>query len=515
MMQEVPSRSNTVRSGSRNGSQASSSWQTGTRMSLRRSVASGRNSYLSKGTSGLLVSSFRFDELHTSASAHRLMVCPEQPPPFWPAPMLSFLHNVSMGAALAVWVDVCKMAYAEEELKRTPSLAQTMYGRLLAVNAICELVTSQMVGTLSDAFGRRPLEISAQTGQLIDYMTAALCLPTLGLLGQVDREYIFPLLCLTRGIAGLMGNFRITLQSYASDISDAADCPDRLAIVGAAMVIGMCVGSGLVPVLQALAGSYRICFYAALVCNVLNIVLVLTCWRDVAPKSTTPLRARDMNPLQSMYLIGLSPTMSIYMLLIFLSSFSLNMLTSTLTYYCEEFLKMDKSGYVMLGGEWALLSALAMAYLQPFLTGAVGEVRTLQISFFAMSSFYLAFSMVTAENVWVAFIFMASLSVSTISYPLAVGLATREVNPEEQGLLQGAISVLETTGKITAPILASDVLIPMYEKDGQFHGMVYLVAGIIVMPGIFLSFRLGSLTRRTLEGTPRSSRSEVAEIEVS
>ena len=44
--------------------------------------------------------------------------------------------------------------------------AQTYYGRLLAVNGVCELVTSQLVGVVSDKHGRRPVQVAAQLGQV-------------------------------------------------------------------------------------------------------------------------------------------------------------------------------------------------------------------------------------------------------------------------------------------------------------------------------------------------------------
>merc|ERR1712232_700552 len=108
-------------------------------------------------------------------------------------------------------------------------------------------------------------------------------------------------------------------------------------------------------------------------------------------------------------------------------------------------------------------------------------------SFVVMTMFYILFRLLTDSTYWLGFIVILLFSLSAISYPLAVGLTTREVNPEEQGRLQGAVSVLETTGKIVAPLLASHVLIPNFDQPHQFNGMVYLVAGLIVAPGVLLA----------------------------
>ena len=60
------------------------------------------------------------------------------------------------------WLEVCQEVVGPTE---DDSEAQTYYGRLLAMNGICELVTSQLVGVASDKYGRRPVQIAAQMGQ--------------------------------------------------------------------------------------------------------------------------------------------------------------------------------------------------------------------------------------------------------------------------------------------------------------------------------------------------------------
>lgn len=68
------------------------------------------------------------------------------------------------------WLTVCKHVVSPyvdtEDDKVVKVAAQTYYGRLLAVNAICELVTSQFVGVASDKHGRRPVQVAAQLGQV-------------------------------------------------------------------------------------------------------------------------------------------------------------------------------------------------------------------------------------------------------------------------------------------------------------------------------------------------------------
>lgn len=63
------------------------------------------------------------------------------------------------------WIEVCKEVVGQDR-QDVEVAAQTYYGRLLAVNGVCELVTSQLVGVVSDKHGRRPVQVAAQLGQV-------------------------------------------------------------------------------------------------------------------------------------------------------------------------------------------------------------------------------------------------------------------------------------------------------------------------------------------------------------
>lgn len=395
---------------------------------------------------------------------------------------------------MMTWLEVCKEVVGSGGGKEDTE-AQTYYGRLLAVNGVCELVTSQLVGVASDKYGRRSVQIAAQLGQVVDYLMAALCLPpSFGYLPQVQRVMAWTGLFASRGVAGLLGNYKVTLQSYTSDISGAEECPQRMSYLGAAMVVGMCMGSMVVAIVEKMQLSFRACFLTATCMNAMIIVLVFVKWRDIAPRKN--FTCRETNPFVGLHVLRINQAMVMYSTLVFLSAFSLNMYTSTLNFYCEKLLKMPKSTFIALGTMWAMESFILLGFVQPMLIRQFGEIGTLQLSFASMIAFYLLFSMLTPDiNAW-AFIIMILFAVGSMAYPLAVGLATRELSSDQQGLLQGAVSILETLAKIVAPLVASDVIIPRFNKPDQFFGMVYFVAGLLLLPSLACCHKLHSLTGR-------------------
>ena len=134
-------------------------------------------------------------------STHRLSFCQgetlqaqfdEKPnaPPLWPAMLLQFLHSFAMGTSMMTILEVCRAVLSHHyevsdvELKVK---AQAYYGHLMMVLMLCTMFSSQAVGVLSDKYGRRPLQLGCQLGQLIDHLVAAICLPSLtGHIGQLQ-----------------------------------------------------------------------------------------------------------------------------------------------------------------------------------------------------------------------------------------------------------------------------------------------------------------------------------------
>lgn len=119
----------------------------------------------------------------------------------------------------------------------------------------------------------------------------------------------------------------------------------------------------------------------------------------------------------------------------------------------------------------------------------------LKFGYFCTIVFYLALSVLTPSTSYVFFFIVVIFSLGMIKTPITTALAAREVDPQQQGSLQGALSLLETIGKIVAPLLAGEFLIPMFNQSpDQFHGMVYFIAALVIMPGLALAFYLGAVT---------------------
>jgi MFS-type transporter involved in bile tolerance (Atg22 family) len=102
-------------------------------------------------------------------------------------------------------------------------------GVLMAAYAGAQFLFAPVVGSLSDAFGRRPVLLLALALLALDYVIMALA------------ETLW-LLILGRTLAGLAGATYITATAYVADISSPEDRAARFGLIGAAFGIGFVIG---------------------------------------------------------------------------------------------------------------------------------------------------------------------------------------------------------------------------------------------------------------------------------
>ena len=114
-------------------------------------------------------------------------------------------------------------------------------GVLMAAYAGAQFLFAPVVGSLSDAFGRRPVLLLALALLAVDYVIMALA-------GSLW------LLIAGRTLAGLAGATYITATAYIADISTPGERAARFGLIGAAFGIGFVIG----PALGGIAATWHI-----------------------------------------------------------------------------------------------------------------------------------------------------------------------------------------------------------------------------------------------------------------
>jgi multidrug resistance protein len=124
------------------------------------------------------------------------------------------------------------LPFYAEQLGASP----TVVGTLVAMYAVCQLISGPILGQLSDRFGRRPVLLVSQAGTLVGFVMMALA-------GKLWMVF------LARAIDGATAGNLSTAQAYISDVTKPEERTRSFAIIGIAFGFGFLVGPGITGLL--------------------------------------------------------------------------------------------------------------------------------------------------------------------------------------------------------------------------------------------------------------------------
>ncbi len=136
------------------------------------------------------------------------------------------------------------LPFYAERLGATP----VMVGTLVAVFAVCQLISGPILGQLSDRFGRRPVLLASQVGTLAGFLMMTYA-------GSLWMVF------LARAIDGATAGNLTTAQAYISDVTKPEERTKSFAMIGVAFGFGFLVGPGITGFLSHY--SYQAPLWAA------------------------------------------------------------------------------------------------------------------------------------------------------------------------------------------------------------------------------------------------------------
>jgi DHA1 family tetracycline resistance protein-like MFS transporter len=145
------------------------------------------------------------------------------------------------------------LPFYAEKLGASP----TVVGTLVAVYAVCQLISGPILGQLSDRFGRRPVLLVSQAGTLVGFVMMAFA-------GSLWMVF------LARAIDGATAGNLSTAQAYISDVTKPEERARSFAIIGVAFGLGFLVGPGITGFLAHY--SFQAPLWAASVLSFTSIV---------------------------------------------------------------------------------------------------------------------------------------------------------------------------------------------------------------------------------------------------
>ncbi len=348
-------------------------------------------------------------------------------------------------------------------------------GLLMAAYAGALFLCGPIVGSISDAVGRRPILIAALTMLALDYVIMALA-------------ETFWLLLLGRTLAGLAGATYITATAYIADISSPTEKAANFGLIGAAFGIGFVLG----PAIGGIAAGISITapFWIAAVLSAANALFgVFVLPESLKAEKRRPFGKRDLNPFKSIFDAFRFPGLAVPLLCIFIFEFA-NMVYPTLwAFWIREVFGWSTLYIGLSLAAYGVLLAFVQAGLMPVFIRWIGDYRTLLLGMVSALVGMIGFGFTVTVTALVIFILLAALS--DLVPALITAMASNQADEDRQGVVQGVIASLSSVAAVLSPLVMTGIFQASVDGEGTYlPGAPFFFSAALVLVMMPLVFRL-------------------------
>ena len=412
-----------------------------------------------------------------SAAANRVMSQPVAHAPRHHA-ALAFIFVTVMLDMLAFGIIIPVLPHLIVDLiGGSIAKAAVWVGAFATLFMVMQFVFSPVQGALSDRYGRRTVILISSFGLGVDFIVMALA-PVLWLL------------FLGRAVSGICAASFSTANAYIADIIPKEKRAAAFGMLGAAFGIGFIVG----PALGGFLGHWhlRLPFWVAAGLSLLNFGYGYF----MLPESLPPERRaprfdwRHANPFGAVVLLRRYPqvfALAAVFFLINLAQFSLN---STYVLYTDYRFGWGPQvvGYTL--GLVGLCSGLVQAVLVRRLMPKLGERRMILIGLSLCVLGYLVFGL--ASSAWLFLTAIPVFCLGGLAGPPAQSMMTHQVDPHEQGRLQGALTSLASLAGIFGPAMFANLFALFISDHAPVHhlpGAAFVLAALLLLAATLVAIR--------------------------
>jgi DHA1 family tetracycline resistance protein-like MFS transporter len=394
--------------------------------------------------------------------------------------MIARRGNIALVLAV-VYVDMLGIGLAFPLLPRLVqhfeggnfSRASWIFGLLAAAYALMQFLLAPALGALSDRFGRRPVLLLSLLGMGINYLVLATA-PSLAWLA------------IGRVVAGAMGASYSTANAYLADITPPEKRAQSFGLIGAAFGFGFITG----PAIGGLLGDIdlRLPFLVASGLSFANLAFgFFILPESLAAENRRAFSLSRANPVGALADIGRYQSVLNLVVVFILATFANRVAESTWVLFAT---------YRFHWSAAAVGFSLAMVGVM-FVVGQGGLVRLVVPKFGERRAILLGLSVSAVVVVlygivpegWMVYpVMLLALFGWTIAQPATMGLMSRALPANEQGMLQGAVASMNSLTAVVGPPIwtaifayfvspSAVVVIPGAAFDGS--ALVFLVALVV------------------------------------
>ncbi|KAF1694149.1 tetracycline resistance MFS efflux pump [Pseudoxanthomonas koreensis] len=310
------------------------------------------------------------------------------------------------------------------------------------VFAAVQFVSTPVQGALSDRYGRRPVILLSCLGLGLDFIFMAVA-SSLGML------------LIGRIISGIASASFTTANAYIADVTAPEKRAKSFGMIGAAFGLGFVLG----PLVGGWLGGIdlRLPFWFAAGLALLNF---LYGW-FVLPESLPPERRTQRfdvahaNPFGALVLLRGYPQVFGLAAVVFLANLAHYVYPSIFVLFADYRYQWGPREVSWVLAAVGVMSIIVNAGLVGRTVAALGERRTLLLGLGCGVAGFVIYGL--ADTGW---LFLLGLPVSALwalATPATQALITRQVGPQVQGRIQGALMSLTSVAGIIGPLLFANV----------------------------------------------------------
>jgi len=353
--------------------------------------------------------------------------------------------------------------------------SSAIYGGWLMFSfAIMQFVSMPVLGTLSDAYGRKPVLLGSLFVLSINYLIMGLAQSLL-------------LLFIGRLISGVGSATFSTCNAYIADTTTVEERAQFFGLMGAAFGLGFVIG----PVLGGFLGEYgsRVPFFATSGLILFNLMVGLIFLPEShAPENRRPFEIRRANPFSAMKQMSQFKIAFGIIGVLFLYNMGHHALPAVWTFWgIEKFNWTPREIGYSLG-----FIGILMVFSQGYLIRVAIPVLGMRWAGIVGLSFTITAFMgyALSQTPTMAYMFMIAGALGGLAGPAMSGIASSQVGAGQQGELQGAIGSMGSLTNIISPLMMTMVFGIYTGPDAPFYfpGAPFILAALLTVMSLALFF---------------------------
>lgn len=345
-------------------------------------------------------------------------------------------------------------------------LSDIQNGLLFSLFSLCQLISTPIIGRLSDKYGRKPLLSLSLIGSAISFFMMAFA-----------PSAIF--LFIARALDGITAGNIPVISAVISDSTDEKNRGKGFAILGASFGLGFVFGPAI--------SSFTVGISAALpfvIAGVVSLVAVLV--TVIVLKETNihigevkEKRMFDLNAIKR----ELSDKNIVYILsILFFYALAFNMFIYSFQPFAINMLKIDAIHISWIFTSIGIVGLLTQALIFPKISKIFNLRKTFVTSLIGLGLVFFLLSFSTSYPYFVLVLMAMSFTNSFVG-PLSQTFLSQSADAKSQGSIQGLGSTFTSLGQVIGPLIGG--LVSSYALKYSFVG-----SSLFIVICIFLSKKL-------------------------